>query len=223
MSTSEKSGYALMADVVGSTDAADFVRGRDRRLGELSARHREDGRIRADYTVTAWDEFQTFLWDGRHLPRIILELREVFAPWQLRIGIGQGDISGWRSRRPINLALGGIAFERAREALTGLTSSGGKYPHFTRFHTGNAERDDLLNLIYGLHETLVDGITARQWETIAHALRGISQEEIGRLLGVAPSTVSRTLHRGHFWQLQETVQTVTGLLGTSGALHENVQ
>jgi hypothetical protein len=215
MSTSTKPGFALIADVVGSTGADDFVRVRDRCLRELSARHREGGRIRADYTVTAWDEFQTFLWEGHHLPRIVLELREGFAPWKLRIGIGQGDISGWRSRRPINLALGGVAFERAREALTGLVASGGKYPHFTRFHTGHDELDDLLNLIYGLHDTLVEDITARQWETVAHALRGISQEEIGRLLGVAPSTVSRNLHRGHYWQLQETLDTVTRLLGRS--------
>ncbi len=100
-------GFALLVDVPGSRDESDFVAGRDKRLKALSARHVEQGWVRSPYTVTAWDEFQTFLWDGRAVPRVILELRQRFVPWELRIGVGQGGIRGWRTRRPINEAVGG--------------------------------------------------------------------------------------------------------------------
>jgi len=207
-----RTGFALLVDVTGSRDERDFVAGRDRRLRTLSARHRERGWVRAPYTVTAWDEFQTFLWDGTALPRVLLELRQRFAPWELRVGVGRGGIRGWRSRRPINEAVGGPAFERAREALEALSEPGEKYPRLTRFRTGDGERDALLDLVYGLHDTLVQGVTERQWETIGHALDDASQEEIADALGVAPSTVSRNLQRGHYWQMRETLERMAALL-----------
>ncbi|MEL7045746.1 MAG: hypothetical protein AAGL66_12095 [Pseudomonadota bacterium] len=212
MNAKLRQGFALLADVVHSTETADFVRGRDRRLKELSLRHRAEGRIRADYTVTAWDEFQTYTWDGASLPRVIIELRQLFMPWKLRIGVGGGQISGWRSRRPINVALGGEAFERARDALESLTSSRNKYRRMTRFRTGDDAQDQLLDLVYGLHDTLVQDTTVRQWETIGPAFRGASQDEIAELLSVGPSTVSRNLARGAYWQMKETIDVVASIL-----------
>jgi hypothetical protein len=212
-SSGTRAGFALLVDVVGSSDAPDFVRRRDRGLGRLSQRHREAGWIRAPYTVTAWDEFQTFLWEPGAVARVILELRQGLAPWPLRIGVGAGGIRGWRSRRPINEAVGGPAFERAREALEALEAgSGDKYPRLTRFRTGERSRDRLLDLVYGLHDTLVRDVTERQWETIGAALGDESQEEVARRLGVQPSTVSRNLQRGHYWQMRETADVVATLL-----------
>ncbi|MEM1187829.1 MAG: SatD family protein [Pseudomonadota bacterium] len=212
MSAKNRQGFALIADVVDSTETADLVRGRDRRLQELSLRHRAKGWIKADYTVTAWDEFQTYSWDGAFLPGVVIELRQLFMPWKLRIGVGRGDISGWRSRRPINVALGGQAFERARDALESLTASRSKYRRMTRFRTGDEGLDRLLDLVYGLHDSLVQDTTVRQWETIGPALRGISQDEIAELLNVGPSTVSRNLHRGGYWQMRETADVVASIL-----------
>jgi len=206
-------GFAVLVDVVGSTQTADFAKGRARRLRYLSERHLERGWVKAPYTVTAWDEFQTFLWDAPSVPRVILELRQRFSPWKLTIGVGWGDIRGWRSRRPINEAVSGAAFERAREALEALTASKrSKYPRLTRFRTGDSERDCILDLIYGLHDTLVLGVTERQWETIGHALDDEGQEAIAKALGVQTSTVSRNLQRGHYWQMRETLETVAAVL-----------
>jgi len=206
-----RTGFALLVDVTGSRNEREFVAGRDKHLKALSARHTKRGWVKAPYTVTAWDEFQTFLWDGLALPRVLLELRQGFAPWELRIGVGRGVIRGWRSRRPINEAVGGPAFERAREALDALSEPGEKYPRLTRFRTGEAARDVLLDLIYGLHDTLVQDVTERQWETIGHALAGASQDQIADTLGVYPSTVSRNLQRGHYWQMRETMERVSTL------------
>ncbi|MEM9314888.1 MAG: hypothetical protein AAGA95_09690, partial [Pseudomonadota bacterium] len=112
----------------------------------------------------------------------------------------------------INVALGGQAFERARDALESLTASRSKYRRMTRFRTGDEGLDQLLDLVYGLHDSLVQDTTVRQWETIGPALRGVSQDEIAELLNVGPSTVSRNLHRGGYWQMRETADVVASIL-----------
>ncbi len=208
---SQREAAVLLVDVVGSSSLPDFVAGRDRRLRELADRHQ--GLIAAAYAVTAWDEFQTVLWDWQHLPILLLDIREVFAPWEVYIAVGCGPVSGWRSDRPINETLSGEGFSRARQAMDELkTGQGEKYRRLSRFQTGDDEQDALLNLVYGLHDTLVQQTTERQWETIGAARAGAIQEEVARQLAVQPSTVTRNLKRGHFWQMKETLSVVSALL-----------
>jgi hypothetical protein len=208
-----QSGAVLLVDVAGSSSITDFRQGRDERIGRLSKLHRGQEWTAADYTVTAWDEFQSVAWQLEHLPRILLDIRQVFAPWEVYAAVGCGLVSGWRSGRPINEALGGEGFERARAAMDALKSSrGDKYRRLSQFVTGNEDRDSLLNLIYGLHDTLVQQVTERQWETIGATLLLGNQEEVAARLGVQPSTVTRNLKRGHYWQMRETATMVSALL-----------
>ena len=206
-------GSVLLVDVADSSSKPDFRDGRDDRIARLTGEHRDSGWIAADYTVTAWDEFQSVSWERRHLPRILLDIRQVFAPWEVYIAVGCGQVSGWESARPINEALGGEGFERARAAMDALKSSTGeKYRRLSQFVTGDDERDALLNLIYGLHDSLVQQVTERQWETIGAALALKNQEEVAAKLGVQPSTVTRNLKRGHYWQMRETAAVVSAML-----------
>jgi hypothetical protein len=208
-----QSGAVLLVDVAGSSSITDFRQGRDERIGRLSKLHRGQQWIAADYTVTAWDEFQSVAWQLEHLPRIFLDIRQVFAPWEVYVAVGCGLVSGWQTGRPINEALGGEGFERARAAMDALKSArGDKYRRLSQFLTGNEDRDSLLNLIYGLHDTLLQQVTERQWETIGATLLLGNQEEVAARLGVGPSTVTRNLKRGHYWQMRETATTVSVLL-----------
>jgi hypothetical protein len=208
----------LLVDVVGSSALEDFVGGRDRRIGQLNERHRARNWIAAPYTVTAWDEFQSVLWQLETIPPILLDIRRVFAPWEVYVAVGIGEVTGDSLRKPINEALSGTAFDRARQAMDALKSSkGDKYRRLTRFRSADRERDALLDLVYGLHDSLAQQITERQWETIAAALEFDNQEDVATHLHVRPSTVTRNLKRGHFWLLKDTAETVSALLG-SGAL-----
>lgn len=205
----------LLVDVAGSSSLPDFRAGRDRRLRALSQRHLAAGWIAADYAVTAWDEFQTVMWNLPDLPRVLLDTRREFAPWQVYVAVGCGAVSGWRSRRPINEVLSGAGFERARDAMDRLKSArGDKFRRLTRCATGDAGLDRLLNLVYGLHDTLVQQVTERQWQTIARALVLGSQEDVAAELGVRPSTVTRNLKRGHYWQIRETADELSRLLAS---------
>jgi hypothetical protein len=203
----------LLVDVVGSSGLEDFVSGRDRRIGQLNERHQARNWIAAPYTVTAWDEFQSVLWQLETIPLILLDIRRVFAPWEVYVAVGIGEVSGDRSRKPINEALSGAGFDRARQAMDALKSSkGDKYRRLTRFRSANPDRDAWLDLLYGLHDSLTQQITPRQWETISTALDLDNQEDVAAQLHVQPSTVTRNLKRGHFWQLRDTAETVSALL-----------
>lgn len=208
----------LLVDVAGSSALEDFVGGRDRRIGQLNERHRAKNWIAAPYTVTAWDEFQSVLWQLETIPPILLDIRRVFAPWEVYVAVGIGEVTGDSLRKPINETLSGTAFDRARQAMDALKSSkGDKYRRLTRFRSADRDRDVLLDLVYGLHDSLTQQITERQWETISAALESENQEDVATRLHVRPSTVTRNLRRGHFWQLKDTAETVSALLG-SGAL-----
>ena len=205
---------ALTADIVRSREILDFREWRDGKLQAVSKRHQKEGWIRAPYAVTAWDEFQTLLSSVDHAPRLIFDLRLQLYPHHLRIGIGIGGITGLPMRRErVNTALGGPAFEKAREALDSLKKNR-KGEALTAFHSGDPDLDLALNLIYQLHDTLLWQVTPRQWETI-RAYAGARRQELaatGSQMGLDVSTISRNLQRGHYWQMERTVQGVSDLL-----------
>jgi DNA-binding MarR family transcriptional regulator len=74
------------------------------------------------------------------------------------------------------------------------------------------EFNKTINLIYGLHDTLVLKITTRQWETIGAFLGTPTLEQTAKRLKLDPSTVSRNLKRGYYWQVSETVHVAGSLI-----------
>lgn len=208
----------LVVDVAGSSAVPNFGIIRNHKTEELSARHLKEKRILRPYTVTAWDEFQSVVAEWRRVPEVLWEIRQSFAPLTVYIGVGLGEVGGWASERPMNEALSGRGFERARQAIDeAKENTGGKFRRLTRFCTGDTDRDALLNLIYALADTLILQVSDRQWEMMGAALAAQNQEEVARLFQVDPSTVTRNLKRGHYWQLKKTA-TVLGAQMDRGLL-----
>lgn len=199
MSTSKRHAV-LIADVVGSRRIRDFRARRDRLLDRLSRQHVETFVV-VPYTITSWDEFQTISSRPSHLPDIIWELRREFHPWQLKVGIGIGSLR--RLPQPgeaVNEASMGEAFLRAREAMNEVTAAKEKYKTLTRLHADGGTIEHAINLIYDLFDTLVLGITERQWQTVQTYERAKKVEAAARQLGIDESTASRNLQRGFYWQ-----------------------
>ena len=71
--------------------------------------------------------------------------------------------------------------------------------------SGDRVLDLATNTIYRLQDTLVGDVSPKQWETINWLIRTGSQELAAKKLGVNVSTVSRTLRRAHYWQIEETL------------------
>ena len=221
MSTNPAWG-ALTADIVRSRDIQDLRQWRDSKLQTVSRWHQKKSWILAPYTVTAWDEFQTLLSSADQAARLIFDLRLQFFPHHLRIGIGFGEITGLPKKgERINASLGGSAFENARAALDHLKKNR-KSESLTAFQSEDLDLDLALNLIYQLHDTLLRQVTPRQWETIIAYATASPQElsATGVQMGLSASTVSRNLQRGHYWQMERTVEGVSELLRSRLLAHQ---
>ena len=201
----------LIADVMESRARADLRSLLGKKLAAISRRHLRRKLIQLPYSVTAGDEFQTVTRDLPSIPAVILDLRRALRPLSLRIGVGFGRISD-RIQPPVN-RLGGEAFQRARGAIENIkTSSLFKFDVLTAIESRNAGFNSTINLIYGLHDTLVLKITEKQWETIEEFLDTPTLEQTAKRLKLDPSTVSRNLKRGYYWQLSETVKVAGSLI-----------
>src|SRR6266568_2672764 len=205
----------LIADVVASSTRADVRALLGKKLAAASKRHLDRKLVRLPYSVTAGDEFQTVAGGLALLPALLLDLRSSLRPLSLRIGVGVGRISG-RIQPPVN-RLSGEAFQFARRAIESI--KGGrlfKFEVLTAFASRNKDFDSTINLIYGLHDTLVLQITPKQWEAIGAIHQGMTATrailgrprlgQAARRLQLDTSTVSRNLKRGYYWQLSETAR-----------------
>ena len=213
----------LIADVLESHARADIRGLLGRKLAAVSRCHLRKKLIQLPYSVTAGDEFQTVTRNLPSIPAVILDLRKALRPLALRIGIGFGPISD-RIQPPVN-RLGGEAFQRARKAIENIkTNSLFKFDSLTAFESRSAGFNSTINLIYGLHDTLVLKITEKQWETIEEFLERPTLEQTAKRLKLDASTVSRNLKRGYYWQLSETVKVAGSLIErTFCQLYGNVQ
>lgn len=209
---SDKMYAVVTADVIGSRNIEAFRKRRDANLRPLTRLHLGKKLILSDYAVTAWDEFQAVLYSPPAIPSVILDLRRSFYPMQLWIAIGLGKVSEPR-KKPVNQFAGGEAFERARHAADRLKNDkSGKYRALTGFVSGDDTFDLIANTIYRLHDTLLQDVSAKQWETMLAQAHTGNQELAAKKLGVNVSTVSRNLRRAHFWQMEETCKAMEGII-----------
>jgi hypothetical protein len=204
--------YAVViADVVASGARGDVRSLLGKKLDAASEKHLRQKLIRLPYSVTAGDEFQTVTGNLPALPALMLDLRSALQPLSLRIGVGIGAVAD-RIQPPVN-RLTGEAFQFARSAIENVKTSGlFKFEVLTAFTSRNVDFDRTINLLYGLHDTLVLKITPKQWAAIREFQERPTLEQTARRLKLDVSTVSRNLKRGYYWQLAETVSAVGPLI-----------
>jgi len=201
----------LIADIVASSAQRALRKRLGATLALASQRHLHRKWIKLPYSVTAGDEFQTVAAHPHLLPHIILDLRILLQPFALRIGVGIGRIAD-RIQPPVN-RLGGEAFQFARKAMDSVKSgSHSKFDALTSFSSHSEPFNETINLIYGLNDTLVSGITVKQWKTIAAFAKSPALASTSRQLKLDTSTVSRNLKRGYYWQLTATAKAVESLI-----------
>jgi hypothetical protein len=204
--------YAVVTcDVVGSRQIDDFRRKRDRKLRRISASHLEKKWILSEYAITAWDEFEGILSSPTEAPAAILDLRRHFHPLELRIGIGIGEVTEPK-RKPVNVFAAGEAFLRAREAINHLKGKRNKTGTLTSFVSGQQMFDLIANTIYQLHDSLLESISARQWQTIDVLMQTTAQDRAAKKLRLNKSTVSRNLRRASWRQIEGTQKAMPQII-----------
>jgi hypothetical protein len=206
-----KTYAVLVADIVESSSRPDLRTTLSNRLRTASAAHLHKELIRLPYSVTAGDEFQTIIEALAKVPLLISDLRRRLRPFDLRIGVGLGSITG-RIKEPVN-RVGGEAFQFARRAVESIK---GNTPHkfevLTAFRSHNNIFDTTANLIYGLHDTLILNMTEKQWETVNVFWDKGRLDETAKALDLDMSTVSRNLKRAYYWQSNETIEGVAKII-----------
>jgi SatD family protein len=193
---------AITCDIVGSRQIEQFLEKRDEKLRRISKLHVKKRWILSPYAITAWDEFEGIVSPLRNLPAVIVDLRRHFHPFELWVGIGIGEVTE-PFKAPVNVYAGGEALERAREAINGLKAKR-RSGVLTSFITGNGMFDLIANTVYYLHDSLLESVSTKQWETISVLMDTSAQELAARKLGLNKSTVSRNLRRGYWRQMQVT-------------------
>jgi hypothetical protein len=195
----------LIADVMASSARANVRTQLGKKLAAASEKHLKQKLIRFPYTITAGDEFQTITTELASVPALLLDLRAALQPLPLRIGVGIGEVAD-RLQPPVN-RLTGQAFQFARRGIDNVKARGlFKFDVLTAFASHNELFDQTINLLYGLHDTLVSQITSKQWGTIRQFLDQPTLEQTAKRLKLDASTVSRNLKRGYYWQLSETAK-----------------
>jgi hypothetical protein len=212
MKTNTTNYAAITCDIVGSRQIEEFRRKRDQKLRRISKLHVEKKLILSEYAITAWDEFEGILSRPTNLPGVIVDLRRHFHPFELWIGIGIGQVTE-PHKKPVNVFAGGEAFERAREAMNKLKPKRSKTGVLTSFVTGNEMFDLIGDTVYQLHDSLLQSISNKQWETINVLMETSGQELAAKKLGLNKSTISRNLRRGFWWQIQETQVAMERIIG----------
>jgi hypothetical protein len=213
MKTNTTNYAAITCDIVGSRQIEEFRRKRDQKLRRISKVHVEKKWILSEYAITAWDEFEGILSRPMNVPAVIVDLRRHFHPFELWIGIGIGQVTE-PHKKPVNVFAGGEAFERAREAMNKLKPKRSKTGVLTSFVTGNETFDLIGNTVYQLHDSLLQSISNKQWETINVLMETSGQELAAKKLGLNKSTISRNLRRGFWWQIQETQVAMERIIET---------
>lgn len=201
----------LIADVIHSRSQPRLRALLAEKLRQANTAHLRAGRLRLPYGVTAGDEFQGIPARIDLVPEIIFDLRRFLHPLSLRIAVGIGRIPG-RIQRPVN-RLDGEAFALARQAMDSLKRGRlHRYPALTAFRSPRQSFDRLANMVYGLNDTLLLGITETQWRTLNAYMRKRRVDRTARLLGVDESTASRNLRRARYWQLAEVADAMNSVL-----------
>ena len=195
----------LIADVTASSARTKVRALLGKKLAAATEKHLRQKLIRLPYTVTAGDEFQTITAELPSVPSLLLDLRATLQPLSLRIGVGIGTVAD-RIQPPVN-RLTGEAFQFARWAMDNVKANGlFKFEVLTAFASHKEDFNKTINLLYGLHDTLVFQITAKQWDAIRQFLDRPALEQSAKRLKLDVSTVSRNLKRGYYWQLSETAK-----------------
>jgi SatD family protein len=201
----------IIADVMSSSKQANLRSLLGSKLADISRRHLRRKLIKLPYSITAGDEFQSIACKLDAVPSILLDLRIALRPLSLRIGVGLGQVNG-RIQPPVN-RLGGEAFQSARHAIESVKAGFlFRFEVLTAVQSPNGQFDETMNLIYGLHDTLVLKITDKQWKNLEEAAKWPSFEQSAKKLKVDASTVSRNLKRGYYWQLKETAKVAESLI-----------
>jgi len=180
----------LTADIIDSKKNEITQQTLNDMMSKLNEYQYETNSIIIPFSSSRGDEFQTLTYVSPELPAIIRNIRYIFHPIKIRIGIGIGTIENEHALNDIESPydswnMSGEAFFNARHALEQLKNSKSSR---VLFHSSKPQLDQTFNLIYKLIDVIVSDWSDKQWEAIQLYDKVKSYESGGKKLGISKSS-----------------------------------
>ena len=189
----------ITADVTDSRHQEALVAEKKQRLATLTTPE-----MVTPFTFSRGDEIQAVCAGYLSAPSLLRQVRFLFLPLQLRIGIGLGTItSGFGAES--SWLMNGPAFHHARQALDEVKQD----RHWqTRLVSGDQQFDQTVNAFLALYDTIQVRWTQEQWDGVmAYEAAGTYREAATRL-GVALQNVEKRCRAAHWWVIQQAEEAL---------------
>lgn len=214
----EKSFIAIIGDVKKSRELEKRkeIQGKLKAvLDEINVVYEND--IASNFLITLGDEFQGLLFNGRNVLKMIQRIKMQLYPVELRFGIGIGSIS---TEINTEMALGadGPGYYNARNAVEVLKKNEKKNKAVLsdirlEDDRGSWTQTVLINTVFELARAIEGGWTDRQreiiWDMLVHQ---DSQKQAADRLGIAQSSVQKSLSKGQYYTYVNALRNVENIL-----------
>lgn len=205
---------AIFGDIVKSRvtlERAELQKRIQAAVGQVNERFREQ--IAVPFRIIAGDEIRGLLRDEACSYELILTIERAIWPARMRYSIGIGGITTEMSES-ID-AMDGPALHRASEGMDLLKNRKRAHGRLILFRSDDQARDDLLNALTFLADSIKSRWTSEQFERAQLAQSGMSVAEIAEKLGVKSPAVTRSLSTGTYYAVEEGQQEIVVILQDS--------
>lgn len=162
--------------------------------------------IFSEISISHGDEIQVVIKDLSKLPKAIRHLRYGCLPFELRVGIGIGEISYFaNSKEPRDM--NGVAFHLARTAIEEINNKKNISTRILSQKSKKKESNNIIaiNTIYSLVDSILNKWKEKQWESIHTYEKRKTYELAAETLGVTKQNVSKTCNSAQ-WDLVKKVE-----------------
>ncbi len=205
---------AIIGDIKNSksiNDRMEFQNKFNNILNDINVLYNDD--ISSYFTITLGDEFQGLLHNGKHIMDIISYIKNNLYPYEIRFGIGIGDMT--TTINPyLSIGADGPAYHNARYVINELKDmekqrevamSDIKLKY-------NQSIDMCLNTIFKLIYVIEQKWTLRQREIIHYMLiHDTNQLSAASYFNVSPSNIHQILSKGNFYTYYEAIHYINNL------------
>ncbi|VUX03128.1 Uncharacterised protein [Streptococcus constellatus] len=190
---------ALIGDVIESKKIQDRAQAQQQLLQlmkELNQQYQND--LISPFTVTAGDEFQALFSPNSYMFQIIDQLSVAFAPYEIRFGIGVGDMITEINKEQ-SIGSDGPAYWLAREAITYIHDKNDYGINHISVSMADENVSQTINTMLAACSFIQSKWTDVQYDVLKQLLaenvydETFSHKEMAKLLGITPSAFNKRI------------------------------
>lgn len=202
---------AVFGDIVKSRvtlERAELQKRIQAAVGQVNERFREQ--IAVPFRIVAGDEIRGLLGDDTCSYELILAIERAIWPARMRYSVGIGGITTELSES-ID-AMDGPALHRASEGMDLLKNRKRAHGRLILFRSDDQARDDLLNALTFLVDSIKSRWTNEQFERAMLAQSGMSVAEIAERSGIRSQNATKSLSKSMYYPVEDAQRQISMIL-----------